>query len=581
MSKAHWLSAVLWHFLVREPFESARAVAAKKLETALLAAFMGGMFGASAIGFLVLMIASNLLGVDRYLFPNLASQQIEIHPTIATKHTWPNVREKHLLSLGHRCARKDAFVSHPAVGMCVNSVGLASSLPAPAQDNWMLQCCSAVVPGSDKERLAALRRIQPNSIGGRGALLVAYSVGFGIALGVLAGGPLMVLIAARFALWTPVLQGFRFATTFGHGMRNLARALRAKPLKAANFQLSVAPHSRPVVCQLTDLHIVEWEAMPEELQAVPAAWPSEKWGAITGAVILARAEQAFSFAKELLPCAVVVTGDVTDLGIQAQWQVWKTAIETTGPWGEPTGLHVIPGNHDLMFNPPQQPDPACSKYEVRKGMFDRATLSRLSLSSPAAQPYNTDWRLEMREFPEVHRLDHKASPELGIHLVLLNSNLYPSQHSMSGALGELGSVQLDRLGEILNTLEGPLIVAMHHHLSIIEGEGLGPSEEIQDRLMLTLDGERLLEILRDYSRRAVSNPTLVIHGHRHRLSFATDRSGSIKIFGLPSSTLGMHIHQGGISGMDGEPRVGAVYLTAESDWAIQVHTLVPSSSIRS
>ena len=50
MSKAHWLSAVLWHFLVREPFESARAVAAKKLETALLAAFMGGMFGASAIG---------------------------------------------------------------------------------------------------------------------------------------------------------------------------------------------------------------------------------------------------------------------------------------------------------------------------------------------------------------------------------------------------------------------------------------------------------------------------------------------------------------------------------------------------
>jgi Icc protein len=77
-----------------------------------------------------------------------------------------------------------------------------------------------------------------------------------------------------------------------------------------------------VVVQLSDPHIgAEWEGRD------PAA-------ALNAAV-----EQVI--ALDLRPAAVLVTGDVTEHGDSAEYEL---ALELLSPLGEP--LHVLPGNHD-------------------------------------------------------------------------------------------------------------------------------------------------------------------------------------------------------------------------------------------
>jgi 3',5'-cyclic AMP phosphodiesterase CpdA len=189
---------------------------------------------------------------------------------------------------------------------------------------------------------------------------------------------------------------------------------------------------------------------------------------------------------------VVVTGDLTHLGLPAELAEARRWLERVGP---PARLTVVPGNHDAY---------ARSSAGAMVGAWD----AYLAADEPAPAH-------DGGPFPAVR----VRGPVAFIGL----SSARPSPALL--ATGTLGPAQLERLGAALRDSErrGLFRVVLLHH-PVLAGA-------VRWRKRLT-DARALRAVL------ARHGAELVLHGHTHRASLELIRDGAapIPVVGVPSAS---------------------------------------------
>jgi 3',5'-cyclic AMP phosphodiesterase CpdA len=238
------------------------------------------------------------------------------------------------------------------------------------------------------------------------------------------------------------------------------------------------------------------------------------------------------------PCPLVVTGDVTDLGSEADWKLFTGTVD-----GYRQRPCLLPGNHDIAINRGFESDRRLRRRQEREARFVEAAR-RCGGESAGT-------------FPVMIPLE-------GATLILLDSNRYRSRYVLSNAIGLLGRRQLKRLETTLRGLRAtpkPLIVAMHHHLAFRRTVATTRFQRIMDRFKVVLDGRKLVRLLQVYAQQT-GMPVLVIHGHQHETY--RERIGDVLIYGHPSSTLGEHTS----SGLDGHLRFAEIGLTPDNRFIV-------------
>lgn len=192
------------------------------------------------------------------------------------------------------------------------------------------------------------------------------------------------------------------------------------------------------------------------------------------------------------PDLVAVTGDLTNLGLEAEYRAARRWLERLG---DPDRVMVIPGNHDALL----------------PGDWARG--------AGHWRPY---WQGEERTgadpeagFPWLRRRG-------GLALVGVSSAVASAP---GRAVGAVGAAQLERLAALLARAraEGLCRVVMVHH------PPLAGTVRARKRL---LDGPALCAVL------AREGAELVLHGHSHRSHVAElpTEAGPLPVIGVPSSS---------------------------------------------
>lgn len=327
------------------------------------------------------------------------------------------------------------------------------------------------------------------------------------------------------------------------------------------------PGGRLVLCQLSDLHITAHGREPYEIEEGSASWPEGAPRPNT-AELTNRLRRLVAEIAALNPPLVVLTGDMTDLGEEAQWAEFERALS-----GAPASAHVlmVPGNHDVAINVGTSPDPDLKKRAEREQRFiDVLTrVERGPFHPPLHAPVRKRARRRLRAIATLY--PRWIEIEGGIRVFGLNSNRYLSRFVGSNAIGQLGGGQLRRFARALNAGSGPVIVLLHHHVARLAGP-----ISLNDTFQIAIDGTRLLEILAAYQQKnPAKNSALVLHGHKHLAFFGHYRSksgGRVSVYAHPSSTLG-HETDGHL---DGVARFAAVRLTEDGIWRVETHPLRPA-----
>ena len=194
---------------------------------------------------------------------------------------------------------------------------------------------------------------------------------------------------------------------------------------------------------------------------------------------------------------IVITGDLTHIGLPSEFQQARQWLETLG---SPTDVTIVPGNHDAYVRTPWQ---------------DTFAL----------------WMPYMVSDPELQTEEQQApgrsffpSTRVRGHVVLIGAtSARPSAPFF--ATGSLGSAQMDRLGDVLDRTrrQGLFRILLIHHPLMAAMVGW--------RKRLT-DGAALRTLL---ARHGVE---MILHGHAHRPSvgYLPDVGGTIPIIGVPSAS---------------------------------------------
>jgi len=210
---------------------------------------------------------------------------------------------------------------------------------------------------------------------------------------------------------------------------------------------------------------------------------------------------------------VLVTGDVTDSGQLASWQVFWKAMKVAGLTERAL---VLPGNHDVchlgvrvVSSKPAQA--AADLARVRAGL------------ALGAQPVR---------YPFVRVLDQGRVALFG-----LDSCNAGNPTGLTNALGQLSFAQLERLARLLHRhREVPVkVVALHHSPNIPAAE-TDRARELPPVHPVTRWGHELPADQRRALRLlcVTHRVRLVVHGHLHR---AEDRRvNGVRMVGAPAST---------------------------------------------
>lgn len=204
----------------------------------------------------------------------------------------------------------------------------------------------------------------------------------------------------------------------------------------------------------------------------------------------------------LLGCDhVVVTGDVTNLALESEFEAAREALEQY--FGHSDHLSVIPGNHDrYTFG-----------STVRR-LFERSFSGYLHSDLPEIERRNGVW-------PFVRLLD-------GVAVVGLNSAI-PLPAFLSG--GRIGGRQRRALAETLahpSVQERFSVVLIHHHL-------FSPVSSGFDLPRSLFDAPKVRRTL------AEGQANLVLHGHNHLYGWHTipypNTAGHVLVCEAGSSTV--------------------------------------------
>jgi hypothetical protein len=265
---------------------------------------------------------------------------------------------------------------------------------------------------------------------------------------------------------------------------------------------------------------------------------------------------------------VLVTGDVTDAGIRAEWAEFTDLVKrfpTLCP-----RLSFVPGNHDVNIvdrtntgrpDLPWSVGQALRRLRVilalddvqgnRAHVVDRKsgaigpTLTdylrqgkRPDLLRELAQRGTTRGRLEMaRIWREAFPLVEPPVGDDGYGIVLLNSNAR-THFSITNAIGVVDRAQLRALRRMLgNSFTTPWLILLHH--AVVEYPV--PRVKLTDRIALALmNAPEVLSTIIPHADR-----TIILHGHRHR--DWTGTIGHIALCSAPSVSLAQPLDRGRFS----------------------------------
>jgi len=245
------------------------------------------------------------------------------------------------------------------------------------------------------------------------------------------------------------------------------------------------------VAHLSDLHLSDppWSGRlllsPKRTLAF-LAWRLKKRGRHDRAVLDAAARDI----RELDPDAVIVTGDLTQLGLPGEYREVRDWLPMLGPASR---VAVVPGNHDM------------TRVDARSDTLD--------LWAPWMRSAASNGKAVL--FPTLH--------EVGDLALIGLSSARPS--GLLSATGELGQAQVDRLAEILDRTgrAGRFRIVFLHH---------PPCAGIVRNRKRLIDIPLLRSVL---NRHGVE---LLLHGHAHRpLQNWTEVAGrATPVIGAPSAS---------------------------------------------
>ncbi|MBX9773393.1 MAG: metallophosphoesterase [Xanthobacteraceae bacterium] len=255
--------------------------------------------------------------------------------------------------------------------------------------------------------------------------------------------------------------------------------------------------------------------------------------------------------------AVLISGDITDAGLSAEWAEFMSAIASFPELAKLTLL--IPGNHDINIvsrvNPAQFDLPTSPYKKLRKlrtlsalnaiqgsrvHVIDRKTCRLGGTLEDALTPH-----LErMMSFantgrPRLHsELDDlwsnvfpmalPPSHENGLGILLLNSNA-DAHFSFTNALGLVSADQFAGVaGAMAQYPRAGWIICIHHHPIEYPRAAAALSERIGTTL---INGQWFVRRLQGFADRVV-----VMHGHRHIDWFG--ECGGFPIISAPSTVMG-------------------------------------------
>ncbi len=337
-----------------------------------------------------------------------------------------------------------------------------------------------------------------------------------------------------------------------------AEAAGDQPLDLQSFDAPTTGARVWRIAHLSDVHVVgeRYGFRIESGRAGPRG---------NGRLVRAMERLAALHATESLDL-VLVSGDMTDAGISAEWAEFLDIVAGYPSLAE--RMLILPGNHDVNIVDHANPARLDLPFSPVKTLRKMRALSAIAAiqgtrthtaESGALGPALVDalepQRRAIQEFANAGGLRRSAhlaglwdacfplilppAQEDGLGVALLDSNA-DANFSFTNALGMIPAEQARRLTASLDAFpRARWIVALHHHLV----EYPRPVAEFSERIGTALiNGAWFLQVLKPYAARVV-----VMHGHRHIDWIGT--CGKLKLISAPSPVMGrpdeathFHVH---------------------------------------
>lgn len=314
-----------------------------------------------------------------------------------------------------------------------------------------------------------------------------------------------------------------------------------------------------VAVQLTDTHISAPGTPPAELGEGHRTLPQVQ-GLLEGDELAGRLCALCKVAARLKPAVVVHTGDLTDTGSKAEFELALGAIRSGLDEKSWSHFYPVPGNHDLIFGG-VHPHP--KRHAEYLGLIRWAKICSMLPGFVETTKHNVIPTIEgMFPWHAKVPVDGHSIHSL-VHVVGLDSCTRSSAFILTNAMGAYGKDQVERLDALVATLRGPLLVLSHHPpVSIPRGAS--------GRFMGLIDRQCLLDVLFEYTRRDPSNNrVMVLSGHEHvggtYVVQAKGRGVEVCVAHIPSSSLGQETGRV----LDGQGYLGQVGLDCTGAWVVK------------
>ena len=229
---------------------------------------------------------------------------------------------------------------------------------------------------------------------------------------------------------------------------------------------------------------------------------------------------------------ILITGDITDRGDSASWEVFASAVADAGVEDR---VLLLPGNHDVCCLGARLPG---SRRAYR--LEDLRRACRGLARGMSGSRVECDGGLPVRGFPLV------ALPDPRVVIFCLNSNFLGNLNVVSNALGKVDYYQLLSLASKMRRFRDvPVKIVALHHSPNIPAPATARKRGQKAFNVLARLGHQVSE----GQRRAIRllcvthRVRLLVHGHLH---MAEDRRvNGVRIVGAPATTEPVAVRPGG------------------------------------